>query len=259
MDAAATAAASTRDHALYFSNKLAGEWSANSVTGLLSASVIDDISAPQKWRALDPLVRVRLLLSPMFLRRQELAQLRSSLTTLTAAALKDLDEWGRIMAAAVGPYDGVLHMDAVLEQSKLVRSTLEETRRHGGGANPSLFRPLEVPFFICIFCLFSIYVLYNSLHFVCSHPVLYYNINKGKVFECGGDETTIEGSGLFFVTPTSTSHTTPTFYTSRSFPSSRELSCECTYATNNSTSTRRSAAVQTNTDTDNSCKASSSR
>lgn len=31
------------------------------------------------------------------------------------------DEWVRVLARAVGPYDGRLHLDAVLKDSKLVR------------------------------------------------------------------------------------------------------------------------------------------
>lgn len=134
----------SRDLALYFSNKLAGEWSASSVTGLLTSEVVEDISTTRKWEALDPLVRVRVLLAPMFLRRQELAELRSALNQLKATATNDNDEWVRVMAAAVGSYDGILHMDAVIEHSKLVKATLEETKRHAAGADPTDFRPLEV-------------------------------------------------------------------------------------------------------------------
>ena len=133
----------SRDLALYFSNKLASEWSASSITGLLSPAVIEDISTTKKWEALDPLVRVRLLLAPMFLRRQELAELRPALTALKSVVAQDTDEWVRVIAAAVGSYDGVLHMDAVLEHSKLVKATLEELKRHGAGADPTIFRPLE--------------------------------------------------------------------------------------------------------------------
>jgi hypothetical protein len=134
----------SRDLALYFSNKLASEWSASSVTGLLSPAVIEDISTTQKWEALDPLVRVRLLLAPMFLRRQELGDLRSALTTLSKSVVaQDSDEWVRVILAAVGSYDGVLHMDGVIEHSKLVKATLEELKRHGAGADPKIFRPLE--------------------------------------------------------------------------------------------------------------------
>jgi len=134
----------SRDLALYFSNKLASEWSASSVAGLLSPAVVEDISTTQKWEALDPLVRVRLLLAPMFLRRQELAGLRPALTTLAKSAVtQDSDEWVRVISAAVGSYDGVLHLDNVLENSKLVKATLEELRRHGAGADPKIFRPLE--------------------------------------------------------------------------------------------------------------------
>ncbi|KAG7670603.1 hypothetical protein Ndes2526A_g00377 [Nannochloris sp. 'desiccata'] len=134
----------SRDLALYFSNKLASEWSASSVAGLLSPAVVEDISTTQKWEALDPLVRVRLLLAPMFLRRQELAGLRPALTTLAKSVVaQDSDEWVRVIAAAVGSYDGVLHLDNVLEHSKLVKATLEELKRHGTGADPTIFRPLE--------------------------------------------------------------------------------------------------------------------
>jgi hypothetical protein len=134
----------SRDLALYFSNKLASEWSASSVAGLLSPAVVEDISTTQKWEALDPLVRVRLLLAPMFLRRQELAGLRPALTTLAKSVVtQDSDEWVRVIAAAVGSYDGVLHLDNVLEHSKLVKATLEELKRHGTGADPKIFRPLE--------------------------------------------------------------------------------------------------------------------
>ena len=134
----------SRDLALYFSNKLAGEWSASSVTNLLSSAAVEDISQTSKWEALDPLIRVRVLLAPMFLRRQEFAELRSALITLKTTAANDNDEWVRVMAAAVGPYDGILHMDAVIQHSKLVKATLEETKRHAAAADPTIFRPLEV-------------------------------------------------------------------------------------------------------------------
>jgi hypothetical protein len=80
----------------------------------------------------------------MFLRRQELADLRPALTTLSKTVVdQDSDEWVRVIAAAVGSYDGILHMDGVVEHSKLVKATLEELKRHGAGADPTIFRPLE--------------------------------------------------------------------------------------------------------------------
>lgn len=133
----------SRDLALHFSNKLAGEWSASTVTPQLSPAVIEDLASASKWDALDPLVRVRLLLAPMFLRGAELHDLRGSLRALTSAAVTDNDEWVRVIAAAVGQYDGRLHMDAVKEHSRLVSATLDEVRRYGAAADARIYRPLE--------------------------------------------------------------------------------------------------------------------
>lgn len=129
---------------LHVSNKLAGEWSAGSVTGMLSPAVVEYLTTEKKWDALDPLIKARLLLSPLFLRLKELHELEEPLKKLKLAGTADRDEWVRVMAAAVGPYDGRLHMDDVIKESKVVKTTLEDVRRLAADADPSLFRPLEV-------------------------------------------------------------------------------------------------------------------
>jgi hypothetical protein len=132
------------DLALRISGKLAGDWSASNVVGHLTAEAVDSLSAPAQWEALDPLVRTRLLLAPLFLRGAELGPLRPALRRLRAAAAGDQDEWVRATAAAVGDYDGALHMEALAKESKLVRRTLEDLRARLQGADPALSRPLEV-------------------------------------------------------------------------------------------------------------------
>ena len=136
------------DAVLEFSNKLTGEWSASSVTGLLSEATIASLAAPQQWEALDPLVRARLVLSPLFLRAADLKTLGEPLRKLKAVAAADRDEWVRVLAAAVGGYDGRLHMEEVAQHSKVVETTLEDVRRLGAGADTALYRPLEASYFI---------------------------------------------------------------------------------------------------------------
>ncbi len=50
----------------------------------------------------------------------------------------------KLMAQAVGPYDGRLHTEDMLAANKLVRETLADVTARLQGADPSVFRPLEV-------------------------------------------------------------------------------------------------------------------
>lgn len=43
----------------------------------------------EKWESLDPLVRSRLLLAPLFMRKRDLAELRPALAKLAAAGAAD--------------------------------------------------------------------------------------------------------------------------------------------------------------------------
>ncbi len=67
----------SRDLGLHVSSKLSGDWSAANVTGLLSEPVLEHLLS--RWEALDPLVRARLLLSPLFLRKKDLKDMQPEL------------------------------------------------------------------------------------------------------------------------------------------------------------------------------------
>lgn len=136
----------SRDLALHFAHKLSSEWSASSVTGQLSETVITYLSSSEKWKALDAQVRTRLVLSPLFLRLKELSDLQPSLSTLKTTASADKDDWVRCIAAAVGPYDGRLHINEVIHMNSMVKHTLEEVCRQGKDADPDVYRPLEEKF-----------------------------------------------------------------------------------------------------------------
>ena len=50
----------------------------------------------EKWESLDPLVRSRLLLAPLFMRKRDLAELRPALAKLAAAGAADkCVAWGQ--------------------------------------------------------------------------------------------------------------------------------------------------------------------
>jgi hypothetical protein len=130
--------------------KLHGDWSASSGAAQLSAVRIDDLI--KRWQIMDRMVKARLLLSPLFLRMAELRELQPALQRLATAAAGDADDWVRSTAAAVGSYDGCLHADALIKESKEVQRTLEDLRERLQAVDPDLFRPLEVGRRVCPFC-----------------------------------------------------------------------------------------------------------
>jgi hypothetical protein len=77
----------SRDLALHLSNKLSGDWSAGAACGMLSEAVVAYLVS--KWGTLDPLVRARLMLSPLFLRKRDLEELRPALASLAEAGRAD--------------------------------------------------------------------------------------------------------------------------------------------------------------------------
>ena len=77
----------SRDLSIHLSNKLSGEWSAASAAGMLSEPIIEYLVG--RWADLDAGVRSRLLLSPLFLRRADLEELRPALAQLAAAGAAD--------------------------------------------------------------------------------------------------------------------------------------------------------------------------
>jgi hypothetical protein len=47
------------------------------------------LTSGEKWEGLDPLVRSRLLLAPLFMRKRDLAELQPALAKLSAAGAAD--------------------------------------------------------------------------------------------------------------------------------------------------------------------------
>lgn len=137
-----------RDLVLQFSNRLAGEWSANSVCGLLTEGAIDYIASAKKWEAMEPLIRARLVLSPLFLRKYDLDDMHDHVRRLRCMAVEDRNEWVKMLGAAVGEYDGRIHTDEVEEAMPMVESSIDEIAKLAEGVDPLMYRPLEEEYLI---------------------------------------------------------------------------------------------------------------
>ena len=99
---------------------LAEDWSASGYVRELqneqaAAQNILFILQDQELRKLEPLVKVRLLLAPLFLRKQERDSLKDSLQVLADKLCLDDDDWVKITAHAVGRYEGHLDLAAVIK------------------------------------------------------------------------------------------------------------------------------------------------
>ena len=108
---------------------LAEDWSASAYVRELqneqaAAQNILFILQDQELRKLEPLIKVRLLLAPLFLRKQERDSLKDSLQVLADKLCLDDDDWVRVTASAVGRYEGHLDLAAVAKSNKAVRATL---------------------------------------------------------------------------------------------------------------------------------------
>eukprot|EP00951_Prasinocladus_malaysianus_P028662 scaffold262032_cov24-Prasinocladus_malaysianus.AAC.1 len=62
---------------------------------------------------LDPMVRVRLLLSTLFIPQERLQELRPALRQLADAAVTADDDWVRVFGNAVQNFDGRLDIEEV--------------------------------------------------------------------------------------------------------------------------------------------------
>ena len=104
---------------------LAEDWSASGYVRELqneqaAAQNILFILQDQELRKLEPLIKVRLLLAPLFLRKQERDSLKDSLQVLADKLCLDDDDWVKITANAVGRYEGRLDLAAVIKTSRAV-------------------------------------------------------------------------------------------------------------------------------------------
>ena len=108
---------------------LAEHWSASTYVRELqneqaAAQNILFILQDQELRKLEPLIKVRLLLAPLFLRKQEGDNLKDSLQVLADKLCLDDDDWVKVTAYAVGRYEGHLDLAGVLKASKAVSGCL---------------------------------------------------------------------------------------------------------------------------------------
>ena len=130
---------------------LAEDWSASGYVRELqneqaAAQNILFILQDQELRKLEPLVKVRLLLAPLFLRKQERDSLKDSLQVLADKLCLDDDDWVKITAHAVGRYEGHLDLAAVIKTSRAV-SYLWHMQDYA--VQYPRLSPSEV---ICLFC-----------------------------------------------------------------------------------------------------------
>lgn len=112
---------------------LAEDWSASAYVRELqneqaAAQNILFILQDQELRKLEPLIKVRLLLAPLFLRKQERDRLKDSLQVLADKLCLDDDDWVKVTAYAVGRYEGHLDHAAVSKASRAVSALVSGIR-----------------------------------------------------------------------------------------------------------------------------------
>eukprot|EP00193_Tetraselmis_chui_P021787 CAMPEP_0177793830 /NCGR_PEP_ID=MMETSP0491_2-20121128/25301_1 /TAXON_ID=63592 /ORGANISM="Tetraselmis chuii, Strain PLY429" /LENGTH=338 /DNA_ID=CAMNT_0019316405 /DNA_START=108 /DNA_END=1120 /DNA_ORIENTATION=- len=134
---------SERDVAYWTSSRLSGAWSSLDSFGMrLDAEILEAVT--NQFSRLEPMVRVRLLLSTLFVPSERVAVLRPALDRLAEVAASEDDEWVRVVGAAVGRFDGRLHIDEVQKESTLVETTIRQLGQElEAGAGAAGFRPLE--------------------------------------------------------------------------------------------------------------------
>ncbi|KAA6424994.1 MAG: hypothetical protein FRX49_05168 [Trebouxia sp. A1-2] len=118
---------------------LAEDWSASAYVRELqneqaAAQNILFILQDQELRKLEPLIKVRLLLAPLFLRKQERDRLKDSLQVLADKLCLDDDDWVKVTAYAVGRYEGHLDLAAVSKASRAELYLSKQNVRTAGGA-----------------------------------------------------------------------------------------------------------------------------
>eukprot|EP00889_Picochlorum_renovo_P007297 jgi/Picre1/34327/NNA_001799.t2 len=123
---------------------LSGPWSASSVAGMLTVESIGKlVESGKQWDAMDPLVKARLLIAPLFMRKSDLDAIRDELRKIQEMAKLDTNEWVSMLAIAVDGYDGRIHTDKVLQSIPIVKDTLDEVIELAGSIDPMAYRPLE--------------------------------------------------------------------------------------------------------------------
>ncbi|BDA44367.1 probable negative elongation factor A at N-terminal half [Coccomyxa sp. Obi] len=131
----------SRDVAIQASAKLSGDWSAPEYAKTLSKEVLQELLP--RYPKLDPLVRMRLLLSIMSLPAEVKSSMQQELEALSAAVKVDKEEWVGVIGRAVGSFDGQLDLAAVMKGSSAVRETLRDLKLRADKGKTAGVRPLE--------------------------------------------------------------------------------------------------------------------
>lgn len=108
-----------RDLAAAASIKLAQEWTSCAFINQLTPQRMTSDNG--RVDSLDPLLRIRLLLSGLYLSQPLVAEVRAELQRLAGHARNQEDEWLRIIGLTVGDFSGTLDTQALLQESVVVR------------------------------------------------------------------------------------------------------------------------------------------
>jgi hypothetical protein len=102
-----------RDVVVWTSAKLTGAWSAQTIVEELESSLILEIR--DVFHDLDPLVRVRLLISCCLLSPQKQEELAPAVKKLLERAAVDDNEWVRFYGHAISADDGSVRVERALD------------------------------------------------------------------------------------------------------------------------------------------------
>lgn len=119
--------------------KLQHDWSANRCVTHINTEWLDELVHDPRFGEINSMVKIRLLLAGLLaldqaptaasaaagglqsgLQDAGRAGLQDALQELRKAVGADADEWNKVMAAAAGPMDGRLDLEAVMQQSAAV-------------------------------------------------------------------------------------------------------------------------------------------
>ena len=108
-----------RDVVLWTTAKLTGSWSSEAIVDDLDATLIRQMR--DVFDELEPLVRVRLLISCCLLSPSKLKELHAPITELLQTAASDENEWVRFYGHAINAEHGDVQLGRALETFPEVR------------------------------------------------------------------------------------------------------------------------------------------
>lgn len=161
---------------LYTSQKLSGEWSAANFAANLDSEMADKLF--DEWPKLDTGVRMRILLSTLFMTQQQRDNLRDpvhrlidrasahqhavvmlNVTPTCTVGSGEEDDWVKVMAHAVHQLNGQLDLPAVARSARDVDTGLVALTAQMQAERPTGYAPLETPFLntrcvwvVCVCC-----------------------------------------------------------------------------------------------------------